>query len=722
VAEILKSAPEVKALITSRARLNLSWEWTFELEGLAVPEGPAAEDRPGRGDGLESYSAVQLFVQGARRARHRFELTPADAPAVVRICRLVEGMPLALELAASWVRVLAPGEIAGEIERGLDLLATSATDMPQRHRSMRAVFDYSWRLLAVEEQAALRSLSVFRGGFSREAAGQVTGASLPALAALVDKSLLRGDPSGRYDMHELLRQYAAEKRDEITGEEERLLDRHSTYYAALLQRLEGPLRGGGREAALAEMDREIENLRLAWRWLAAPARAPGLGPCLDGLYMFYDWRGWLREGEEAFRLAAEALDGGEKTAQTELALARATARQARFCLQLADYEKAKGLLQAGLPSLRRGQARPEIAFALGQLGEVESRMGAYEPAEGLLRESLALYEEVNDSREMASTLNRLGAVIHNQGDYTAAKGYYEKSLGIFREVGDRWGIAAALHTLGHVAYELGEYQVARRTHEESLAMKRELGDRWGMSNSLNHLGIVLYVLGEYAEAERCFQESLALRRELGHRWGAAATLNNLGEIAFAQGAYAGARQRYAESLASYREVGDQRGIALALHNLGEAAFAQAAYPEAETYHLESLALSREIGYARGMAYALRALGDGSLAQGDYLAAGDYYRQALQVSLDTHAAPRALDALLGAAGLLARQGEGERAVELLALVRAHPASEKSAQERAARLLAELASHLPGEQAAAAMERGEAADWEAAAQWLLATPSI
>jgi tetratricopeptide (TPR) repeat protein len=253
-------------------------------------------------------------------------------------------------------------------------------------------------------------------------------------------------------------------------------------------------------------------------------------------------------------------------------------------------------------------------------------------------------------------------------------------------------------------------------------MKRELGDRWGMSGSLNLLGIVWYALGEYTEAERCLLESLALRRELGNRWGAAATLNNLSQVAFAQGGYAQARQRCAESLAIYREVGDQRGIALALHNLGEVALAQAAYAEAETYYLESLAISQEIGHAAGMAYALHSLGEVSQALEAYPAAGDYYRRALQVAVDTHAAPRALDALLGAARLLARQDEGERAVELLALVRTHPASEKTSQERAARLLAELASQLPAGLAAAAMERGEAAGWEAAARALLSSPSI
>jgi predicted ATPase/DNA-binding SARP family transcriptional activator len=718
VAEVLKTAPEVKATITSRVRLNLSWEWTFELEGLAVP-GAAAPVRP---DGLEAYSAVQLFVNSARRVRRDFSLVPAEAPAVGRICRLVEGMPLALELAAAWARVATVQEIADEIERGLDLLATSASDVPARHRSMRAVLDHSWRLLSPVEQEAFCNLSVFRGGFSREAAGQVAGASLAALAALVDQSLVRRYPSGRYDMHELSRQYAAEKRAEVPGEKEKLLDRHSAYYVAFLQGVQEPLQGKHREKALAEIDREIENVRLAWRWLVSQERTAGIEKCVETLFLFYDLRGWLKEGEEAFRVAAERLAGTERAPERELLLARLMARQARFCSQLADYEKVKQLFQTSLPIVHRFNARSEIAFSLVQLGEVDARMGASAPAAQRLRESLAIYEELGDKKGIAGTLNSLGAAIHNQGEYLTAKGYHEKSLGIFREIDDRWGIAASLYKLGAVAFALGEYQAAQRNHRESLAMSRELGDRWGVSASLNHLGIVLLVVGEYAEAERCFQESLALRQEFGNRWGAAATLNNLGQIAFLQGEYGEARRRYRESLAIYREIGDQRGITLALQNLGEAAFAQGAYEEAQQYHLESLALSREIRHAAGITYALRSLGDVSVALDAYQAAGDYYREGLQVALETHAAPRALDTLVSVAALLVKQGQPERAIELLALARGHPASEKTTQARAERLLAEAASQLPAGQAAAARARGESTGWEAAVQGLLVAPGI
>ncbi|MEJ2558458.1 MAG: BTAD domain-containing putative transcriptional regulator [Anaerolineae bacterium] len=389
LAEMLKSAPEVKTLITSRARLNLSWEWAFQLDGLAVPGSDEQRE-------LEAYSAIQLFVQSARRARHSFSLLASDEPHVARICRLVEGMPLALELAASWVRAISCQEIAAEIERGLDFLATAAPDVPRRHRSVRAVFDQSWRLLSPGEREAFRQLSVFRAGFGREATEKVTGTSLVVLAALVDKSLVRRLPARRYEVHELLRQYAAEKRDKIPGEREQLLDRHSGYYAAFLQEREEALQGRHQEETLAEIDQEIENVRLAWRWLASQVNVAAIENCLEGVFLFYDLRGWLKEGEETLRLGVERLAGAEKTAQRELLLARMKARQGRFCSQLAEYETAQRLFQESLPISRHFKARAEIAFSLSQLGEVHSRMGDYEAAEQFLREGLAAYEVLND--------------------------------------------------------------------------------------------------------------------------------------------------------------------------------------------------------------------------------------------------------------------------------------------------------------------------------------
>jgi predicted ATPase/DNA-binding SARP family transcriptional activator len=265
--DILRLAPGIKLLVTSRTRLNLQEEWLLELTGLEYPAGDpqslAAEARP-----LEAYSAIALFVQQARRVRPGFVLQPASEPAVVRICQLAEGVPLAIELAASWLRVLSGPEILAELEQGLDFLTSSLQNVPARHRSLRAVFEHSWALLLPLEQSLFQRLSVFRGGFRREAAAAVVGASLLLLAGLADKSLLRRNAEGRYEVHELLRQYAEEHLRSTAGEFEQVHDQHCRYYADLLAAYQPQLQGSGAElqAAMAALHAEQENVRAAWNW------------------------------------------------------------------------------------------------------------------------------------------------------------------------------------------------------------------------------------------------------------------------------------------------------------------------------------------------------------------------------------------------------------------------------------------------------------------------
>ena len=248
--ELLRGAPPgLKLLVTSRERLNVPPEWLFEVAGLSVPPDCLAS---GAAEDLETYDAVALFLQAVRRLQPDFSPSGPAESRVGCLCRLVQGMPLALELAAPWVRTLTCAEIVQEIERDLDFLTGSRRDAPDRHHSIRAVFDHSWRLLSAEEQRVLAGLSVFRGGFQRQAAHQVAGASLATLSALVDKSLLRFNPLGRYDLHELLRQYAFERLGETAGAKESALARHSQYYLEFMHQQTHPLHSHQQSLALLE--------------------------------------------------------------------------------------------------------------------------------------------------------------------------------------------------------------------------------------------------------------------------------------------------------------------------------------------------------------------------------------------------------------------------------------------------------------------------------------
>jgi predicted ATPase len=278
LADILRLAPKVKALVTSRIRLNLQQERLIEVKGLDVPTSPEAVADP-----ANEYSAIKLFVQQAQRIKSGFGLSEAERGAVIRICQLVEGAPLGIELAASWLRVLSCAEIVIEIEKGLDFLTTNWQNVPERHRSLRAVFDYSWNLLAPGERASFAKLVVFQSGFQREAAAQVADASLTLLADMVDKSLLRRAATGRYELHDLLRHYAEEKLRADEALYAQVRNAHCRYYAELMSQHRAELQGDDVSAPLPELDAERENVRAAWNWAVSQRRVEELNILMDCL-------------------------------------------------------------------------------------------------------------------------------------------------------------------------------------------------------------------------------------------------------------------------------------------------------------------------------------------------------------------------------------------------------------------------------------------------------
>jgi predicted ATPase/transcriptional regulator with XRE-family HTH domain len=304
---ILQGAPQVKLLVTSREPLNLQAEWAFEVQGLPVPGGDAEHN-------LQTSSAALLFLQRARQARLGFEFTPAERPAVLRICQLVEGLPLGIEMAAAWVRALSCQQISVEIEQNLDFLKASARDLPERHNSLRAVLDYSWDLLSGPEKDVFRKLSVFRGGFSLEAAQEVAGAGLEEIASLLNKSLLKRTSEKRYDLHELVRQYAAVRLESDPQEQERTHEHYIGYYAGLLEGWLSPLRSPRQVEILGEMNAEMDNIRRAWDWMVNRKQLADIGRSLHSLWHFHEIRGRFQEAESLLGGAVDALqsDGGSE--------------------------------------------------------------------------------------------------------------------------------------------------------------------------------------------------------------------------------------------------------------------------------------------------------------------------------------------------------------------------------------------------------------------------
>jgi predicted ATPase/DNA-binding SARP family transcriptional activator len=648
LAALLRHAPGVKMLTTSHERLNLQGEWVVAIEGLSFPDA----ELPG-GTEVDSYAAIQMFLQSARRIDPGFAPRGDDWPAVARICKLVGGLPLAIELAAAWAPVLSSKEIAHEIAVNLDFLATHLRDVPQRHHSMRAVFDHSWNLLSEEERRLFMGLSVFRGGFRREAAEQAAGATLPLLSALVAKSFLRRNPLGRYEIHELLRQYAQSKLQALPDTAAEAQDRHAGYFARFVHEREEQLRGEGQTSAIAEIGAEIDNVREAWRWSIGRDKTDEIDMLLDGLWIFCEIRGLYREGDEAFRQAALALGFGT------------------------DNEAALNKRQSIL-----------LGRLLGARGAMRSRTAGTLEARKLLDRSVELLSQFDSHRELAFSLNVLGLVARMQSEYVQAKVFLEKSLTLFREVGDRWGMAYSLSDLGNIAYLMGDYSAAKHMHHESLIVSRQAGDRRAMMFCLNDTASVSIALGEYTEARQLSEEMLGISRSIAHRWGHASALHQLGSIAVFTGEYSDAYSLLQGSLAEFRDMGDNQHASMPLQKLGYLAFLQGDYPQAEHLLRESLAFCRATGYRRGSVAALNILGRISLATANDRTSWSYLQEALAAGAETESWPLVLATLVNMAVARSKEGEGEWAVEVLSLVSHHPASEKHTRDRAQSLLTEL----------------------------------
>ncbi|GIV96693.1 MAG: transcriptional activator [Herpetosiphonaceae bacterium] len=552
VIDILLHARNVKLLITSRERLHIGAEHLLDIEGLPYPANAQI-------DGAEGYSAVQLFAQSAERVWAGFSLSPANLPAVIRICQLVEGMPLAIELAAAWVRDFSCDEIVAEIERNLDFLKTSLQDVPQRHQSLRAVFDHSWTLLSPEERQVFQRLAVFRGGFRREAALPIADASPEVLSALGDKSLLRRISSGRYEVHELLRQYAEEKLSQIPHELTETYRNHASYYAAFLSEREQQLKGWRQKEALEEIGAEIENVRNAWQWAVAQGEEVIIEQSMESLFHFYDMRSWFAEGADVFSSAVGALAGADlqhrdRGGESARTIGRLLARQGWFLFHLGDHSQARMLLQRSLALLHEHGAVQDVVFSLNYLGAVSQHLGSYQEASELLHKSLAISERAGNRFDRSIALNILGVIASSQGEYAEARQRCQESLAIKRKIGDRWGAAFSLTNLGAVAYALNEYAEAQRLFQESLTIRREMGDRRGIALCLNHLGDVARSLGDYREAVYLYEQSLAIFEEIGNRLGMIAALKNLGDVTYAVESYEESRHYFQQALQIATEI------------------------------------------------------------------------------------------------------------------------------------------------------------------------
>jgi predicted ATPase len=750
--KIVGAAPGVKIMATSRDRLQVQGEHVLALGGLPYPEHDLGHSLPKDVDldaYLATYPALQLLAEGIRRIRSRLLPSSADLPVMVDICRLVDGLPLALELAASWADTLSLSDILAETQRGLDFLHVNWSDLPERQRSIRAVFDASWRRLNPAEQAAFLALSVFRGSFSREAAEEVVAgeeATPRLLAALVRKSFLQYDQAeARYQIQELLCQYGAEKLAHEPVRQVELRDRHSAHYTRSLRRWETDLKGPRQKAALSEMEADRENIRSAWNRAAEQGQVERLDRAMDGLAHFYWVRGPYRDGEDAFRIAANLLKatanqlpsaairrsalpvpsaGEGSSAEGMRVLARSLAWQSNFSRLRGRKVLAGELQKRSLdllegPGLAGHDTRREKALLFSIMGHTV-HMSDHEQGRQCYERSLELYRELGDRWWTAQALDGLGTAARFMGSDGEARRLLEESLAIFQTLGHPPSIARLLANLAGVSLRRGQFKEAESLARESSARSRKLRDQLGLAYSLLIWGASLEKVARFGDAHSAIEECLAIYEELGNPHYIVSAHAALGSAKLHLGRYDQARAQAETALVRARKAGTRFRIGHALLLLGCVALAEEAYAEAQQFLQDSITAYREIGESADLGLAIAVAGYAARGLGRVALSQQHLCMALQLLIEIQTLEPYLYALSAAALSLADQGEIERAVELYALASRYPFVSDSHwfEDVVGQQIAAVAATLPAERVAVLQERGQARDLAATAAELLA----
>jgi non-specific serine/threonine protein kinase len=607
IADLLESCPSLKVLVTSQERLNLQVERAFDLQAMPIPT-------PDEAEAFERAPAVQIFLQSARRVDAGFSITDEDRAPVIRICQLASGMPLGIELAAAWVSVLSCEEIALEIERSLDFLVTSMRDVPERHRSMKAVLEHSWKLLSSEEQDVFRALAVFRGGFSKEAAREVAGASLMILAKLVDKSMLRRGAQDNYEIQELLRQFGFEKLQE-SGTSVRMQDAHLDYFLEFAEQAEQGLRGPKQTDWFNLVEREHDNLRhaLSWALERSQTKAEKRVRVDKGIRLaaamgqFWDTRGHIREASEWLQSALEASE------RPSVGRAKALLWAGLIAMRRSDYRSRISYVDESLKLSRELDYSAGIAEALFEKAHI-SRGSDFQLIEQLCSESSVIWRELADQRGVARALGPLARAAREQNDFARASELFQQSLALFREVGDVREIAGALWNLSEVALREGDFQAAGGSAREGLAHYQGLGDKHGIATMLRSLGEVSAGELKMDESQVFYQESITIFGELRDERCKALSLIGLGRVALHQGQAERAARLSEESLAVFRKSEDRNQATNALALLARAAFFDGNPTKAVQLIKQGLEIQRKARSEAGLAQLIELLASALVIQ------------------------------------------------------------------------------------------------------------
>lgn len=652
VGELLQAAPNCKVLATSRERLHLQGEHVLKIQGLSTEQ----ED---------DSDVLRLFQQSARRVLPDFRLQPENLSTVRAICRLVDGLPLGIELAASWMNVLSCEQILSELQANLDAIESRKQDIPERHRGLRQVFEYSWQLLTDEERAALQALSAFPGSFTLEVAREGVGLPLTLLASLVEKSLVQKGNQNRYYILNTVRGYAQEKGGIAQATRQRLC----RYYANWMQVQSEALQTNGQQQALRLVGEEIHNLRTFWGWIIAESHFEHMEAFAIGLYYFYNIQAWYKEGHTTFREAVNALQRHRPPTRDldetrRRVLGRMLAYWAAFEIHLRHLQEAEIRLKKSLQLARSIGHAGLMGFALDKLGRIADARGDYQAASEYYAQALQYYESSHDEPGIAMALDHIGYAHYRMAQFGPAQEYFTRALTYYQRLQNEWGIATCVNNLGNIAYMLGDYFTAQQHYTTSRGLRKAIGDQHGYATTCINLGLLMRTQGDFEKARHYVQEAANTFAAIGDQRGLGRAWMTQGEITRVQHDFAQARQLLKRSISTLESQEDHNNAAFARLELAHVDTLEGNLDRAHALLNQALPFFQRATNRYGEGLTLVRLGHLYLQKNHYEMARRMLLQALDLAEETQAATLIHESVINAARWLYATGDSQRALVTL----------------------------------------------------------
>ncbi|MCP5100973.1 MAG: tetratricopeptide repeat protein, partial [Chloroflexi bacterium] len=638
VHEVLSVASHVTVLATSRMRLQLQGEQLYTVEGMSLPDVETAVSWLPENMAIEArkYSGMQLFLQSSRRVQPDFEINVHNLIDVLTICQLVQGMPLAIELAAGWMEMLSPAEIRAEIAESVDFLETEAQDVPERQRSIRAVFNYSWSLMSEAEQQLFPKLAIFHGDFTRAAAQQVTQASLRTLMRLANKSLVWRKENGRFAIHELLRQYAIEKLQEDAELWAAVREWHSTFYLTFLQKQSLIMRGAQQKAAYDAVEDDLDNIRAAWLWAVVAEDYDSVLAGLEGLFNYFIVRSTMQALADLLDLVMADVETAAAAVPINLQIPQPIHILHASLVALAafvnSYDYASQvpveLGRRAIELIKLYNVQQQMSFYFGMVSMIY--IGRIDREKGIefAREAEQSVRKMGDPWVLATTLSFVGGAFGSLGLRVEAKQRLQEGMTLSRQVGDRMLLAYNLSAYAELIGDEHDYEASIRILEECVEIYESVGNLASGGNALMQLASTYDGMGDYEMALKHYQQARSMYKRLGDRLSIAASLSWESISARRIGKMEKSLQMRQLALAAFTEIQDKNGTAWCHFELNEIYRYLGDLDVARSHLAQSRVIFEEVKMIRGLSFSTRARGEYLMLDGDFEAARAAFEEAL----------------------------------------------------------------------------------------------